>query len=80
MSLLGIVLVGCNNGNFEDPDGANTPTGQQDQTGLPEPAANEIYYTTPLGQLLDFSESDWYGSVIQRRLLQIKDTAGIRFC
>lgn len=46
MSLLGVVLVGCNNGNFEDPEDPNAPTGQQDPTGLPEPAANEIYYTT----------------------------------
>ena len=64
MSLLGIVLVGCNNGNFDEPGDPNEPTGQQDPTGLPEPAANEIYYTTPLGQLLDFSWADWYSSVI----------------
>ncbi len=44
MSMIGIALVSCNN----------------DPTGLPEPAANEIYYTTTSGLLLNLEEENWY--------------------
>lgn len=59
ITMLGAALMGCNS---DEPEGAGGK--QESATGLPEPAANEIYYTTTDGLLIDFSEQSWYNTSV----------------
>ena len=72
LSVLGALMTGCNgiapeddltpNGGGTENNGGSSNNGNSNPnpSGLPTPAANEIYYTTTDGRLLNFVDKDFY--------------------
>ena len=59
LSVLGVLMIGCNDDGFED-DTNPSRHSYNNPSGLPEPAANEIYYTTTDGFFIDFGDKEFY--------------------
>ena len=57
--VLGALTTGCNEKGFEDEINPS-PYSYNNPSGLPEPAANEIYYTTTDGFFIDFGDKEFY--------------------
>ena len=68
LALLGTFTVGCDKDDFEDSNVVEDEI--VNPSGLPKPKANEIYYTTTDGVMLNLEDKDFYSKVSSHSVKQ----------